>query len=474
VDSVNTKDPVGFTFPGAGEPFAFSIMDPEETTPPIDEDYPAVEGDKYLFAMMSQQTGENKWLISPQLKATGLTELRFYARAFQDTERIRVLISLDENEEFSFDPDDFVLISEGDHIEVPDQWTQYNFYLGAYADEVYRFAIQYVSEDDLMLMLDHFEVDTAPTFTLSLSSEPANGGQALGAGEYADGQQVTVQAIPETGFVFSHWADSDGNELSTSASYTFSMPASDLALVAHFALASYNLTLKVSPAGAGNVTGAGSYQYNEQVTVEATANDGYVFVNWIDRDGNVMTSDPVYEFPMPAIPYELTAVFEQIPLFYTLTLIAEPEEGGAVYGAGEYEEGEELFITAQAATGYIFIKWTNQENHEVSTDQMYSFFMPAQDISFTAHFQLETAVGELPGDVLTVYPNPVRNKLYIESNREIQSLKVTDITGKTVHFQSEVRINSLTFDMSNLEQGIYILHVGTSAGVYSRKVQKIR
>ncbi len=473
-DSVNTKDPVGFTFPGAGEPFAFRVMNPTQTTPPIDGDYPAIDGDKYLFAMMSEQVNENKWLISPQLKATGLSELKFFARAFQGTERFRVLISLDDESEFTFDPNDFTQISAGSYTEVTDQWTQYTYYLGAYADQVYRFAIQYVSEDDLMLMLDHFEVGTAPTWPLSLSAEPADGGEVTGAGDYAEGQQVTVEANPATGFMFSHWADTDGNEVSTAANYTFAMPASELALVAHFTLASYDLTLKISPEGAGTVTGAGSYHYNEQVTAGATANEGYQFVNWVDRDGNVMSTDPVYQFAMPAIPYELTAVFEPLPQFYTLTLLAQPEEGGEVYGAGDYEEGEELFITAQPADGFLFVKWTDHEDQQVSTEAMYSFSMPAQDITYTAHFQPETSVDDLSAHFLKVYPNPVGARLHLDSDQEIRSLKVTDITGKTIHFQSEINNNSLTFDMSNLDQGIYILHIGTAAGMYSRKVQKIK
>jgi len=313
VDGDVTWNPSGFTFPGSGQPYAFKVMNPAETTPPIDEDHPPVDGSKYLIAMMSQALDENKWLISPQLLATQTSELSFWARSIEvatyGLERFRVYVSTDDNTTFEFDPENFTMISEGDYVEAPVEWTEYNYYLGGYAGEVIRFAIQYVSHDDYMLMLDRFEVAAAETFVLTLDADPEEGGDVSGEGEYAAGQEVQVIATPATGWAFDSWTDDDGNEVSTQASYTFNMPDNDLSLTANFSKVSYNLTLLVDPEDAGTTQGEGSYFYNDEVTVTAIPAAGYVFEKWTDRDMEVMSTDVTYTFSMPSLNYQLTANF---------------------------------------------------------------------------------------------------------------------------------------------------------------------
>ena len=49
-----------------------------------------------------------------------------------------------------------------------------------------------------------------------------------------------------------------------------------------------------------------------------------------------------------------------------------PAEGGAVSGAGTYEEGAECTLTATASAGYNFVNWT-ENGVEVSTDAQYTF-----------------------------------------------------------------------------------------------------
>lgn len=313
VDGDDTWNPSGFTFPGSGEPYAFKVLNPAETTPPIDEDHPPVDGSKYLIAMMSQALDENKWLISPQLLATETSELSFFARSIEvatyGPERFRVYISTDDNTTFEFDPENFTMISEGDYVEAPVDWTEYNYYLGGYAGEVIRFAIQYVSHDDYMLMLDRFEVAAAETFVLTLDADPEEGGDVSGEGEFAAGQEVQVIATPATGWAFDSWTDDDGNEVSAQATYTFNMPENDLNLTANFSQVAYDLTLLVDPEDAGTTQGEGSYFYNDEVTVTAFPATGYVFENWTDRDLVVISTDASYTFNMPSLNYQLTANF---------------------------------------------------------------------------------------------------------------------------------------------------------------------
>ncbi len=59
-------------------------------------------------------------------------------------------------------------------------------------------------------------------------------------------------------------------------------------MVANFSLNSYNITALVVPIGSGAVVGTGSYSHGEDVTLTATPNTGYSFVNW--KEGSTILS----------------------------------------------------------------------------------------------------------------------------------------------------------------------------------------
>lgn len=71
---------------------------------------------------------------------------------------------------------------------------------------------------------------------------------------------------------------------------------------------------------------------------------------------------------------------------YNLNLIASPAEGGTVDGSGSYEEGTTVTATATAAEAYIFQHWMNETNEIVSDEAVYTFSMPAKNLSLTANF----------------------------------------------------------------------------------------
>ena len=48
------------------------------------------------------------------------------------------------------------------------------------------------------------------------------------------------------------------------------------------------LTLTTNNAAYGNVTGAGTYDAGTSITINATANDGYSFMAWLDSEGRVV------------------------------------------------------------------------------------------------------------------------------------------------------------------------------------------
>jgi hypothetical protein len=66
-----------------------------------------------------------------------------------------------------------------------------------------------------------------------VTASPATYGTVSGAGTFAEGSSVTVTATPNGNHSFVNWAQ-NGKVVSTSASYTLTMPSANATLTAHF------------------------------------------------------------------------------------------------------------------------------------------------------------------------------------------------------------------------------------------------
>ncbi len=72
--------------------------------------------------------------------------------------------------------------------------------------------------------------------TIVPASEPAGQASVSGAGDYKPGDAVTVIATANAGYQFDSWTDADGVVVSTSATYVFAMPSSNVTLRPVFSL----------------------------------------------------------------------------------------------------------------------------------------------------------------------------------------------------------------------------------------------
>ena len=73
---------------------------------------------------------------------------------------------------------------------------------------------------------------------------------------------------------------------------------------------------------------------------------------------------------------------------YTIAVSANPSGSGSVTGGGTYEQGQSCTVTATAATGYNFQKWT-ENGSQVSTNANYTFTVNANR-NLVAVFQTES------------------------------------------------------------------------------------
>ena len=140
----------------------------------------------------------------------------------------------------------------------------------------------------------------APTkATLSVGVSADGSGSVLINGETQtsitvdQGKEVSLEARASEGYIFSHWKNSDGTQVGTTAKLTYTVKK-DETLIAVFdknAPAKATLRVVVSADGSGTVSINGETQTSitadqgTKVLLEARANEGYVFSRWKNSDG---------------------------------------------------------------------------------------------------------------------------------------------------------------------------------------------
>jgi uncharacterized repeat protein (TIGR02543 family) len=232
------------------------------------------------------------------------------------------------------------------------------------------------------------------TFTtipqVTLSSSPAAGGTANGAGVFAQGSVVTVTATPNTGYTFTNWTDA-GTIVSTSSSYQFTM-SGNRTLVANFTIVTagnFAVILSSNPAAGGTNNGSGSYSSGSTVTVTALPNTGYTFTNWTEN-GPVVSINSSYQFILNG-NRTLVANYGLLPPAsqFALILSSNPASSGTTNGAGTFTQGSVVTVVAIPNAGNAFTNWTDAGTI-VSTSPSYQFTMSGNR-TLVANFTTVTA-----------------------------------------------------------------------------------
>ncbi|MEM7532142.1 MAG: S-layer homology domain-containing protein [Chloroflexota bacterium] len=226
---------------------------------------------------------------------------------------------------------------------------------------------------ELTMNQDHsvtavFDEDSAPCYTLTLTSNPTNGGTIQASpqpdcenGQYKEGTNVIVNAVSESTHAFVRW---EGATSSTSAAIEITMNE-DQSLVAVFEEDSspcYTLTMTSNPANGGTIQASpqpncenGQYKEGTNVIVNAVSESTHVFVRW---EGSVSGTVSSVEISMTE-DYNLVAIFEestspidpgdingdsQVNIFdlqILIRMIVHPtQRDGDLYEAGWWDRGD--------------------------------------------------------------------------------------------------------------------------------------
>ena len=176
-----------------------------------------------------------------------------------------------------------------------------------------------------------YSVNVTPSYNMDLCVYQ-------GAGDYFEGEIVTLRALPATGYKFVAW--SDGN---TDNPRTFTMPAEDIYLdpivTEDTEIGQKGAIINANATeGQGTITGfeSGWYAEGTELTITAVAAEGYEFVEW--SDGKTEN------------PYLLTVVDKQNVSITACFKAIEKEEGV------ENVQGDDVPCTKVLREGVLYIE----------------------------------------------------------------------------------------------------------------------
>lgn len=247
-----------------------------------------------------------------------------------------------------------------------------------------------------------------------------------------------------------YWYLYDGaNELIASGGPYSILPSAGTELHEHIvpvpASGCYNFKIiDTANNGINNTQGAGHYEIVD------------------DEENIIIESDGQYG---SGETYLMSLVSGSAPTTYAVTITKEPENGGNVTGAGTYNAGSVVTITATPAQGFIFSTWFGNGSF-ITSDPSYTFTI-SQDMAFNAVFAPEVGIEDL-SDAIAVYPNPVENTLNISMGEDITNATIYDVFGRKVLVSG----NATSIDVSSLSNGMYILRVNTAQGSHDMKFIK--
>ncbi len=198
-----------------------------------------------------------------------------------------------------------------------------------------------------------------------------------GTGKYTAGSIVNISADSIAGSAFSGWK-AEGISLTeeelSAGKLTITMPRSNASITASYEKIGYKLKVK-------GAEGSGTYYCGD--TVKLHADDSEAFTEWIVTKGRPgLDEDDLsqedLEFEMPAEDVTISLHNQ-----YTLTV-----NGGS--GFGRYDEGDEIFVSADEQIGSTFTGWT-AENYQISGEEIsassFTVVMPNHDVTISAIYE---------------------------------------------------------------------------------------
>lgn len=249
---------------------------------------------------------------------------------------------------------------------------------------------------------------------LTIEAVPKEGGSfnLNATTSYAEGDNVSIRAYSNAGYSFLAW-EQDGSVVSTSASFTYTMPDRNVNLVARYKYAPSNpsepdepdipvysvLNLTASPSEGGhfNVSSGNRYEVGTKVELRAYTNSYYTFRNWTEN-GNVISTSSTFQYEIKKGNPTLVANYDFTPnspsepsdpvFVRKLYLNCSPSGAGYfnVTSGNEYESGSSVNLRAYSYQDYTFLNWTVGDS-VISESGNFNYTMPDRNVAVTANYR---------------------------------------------------------------------------------------
>ena len=232
-------------------------------------------------------------------------------------------------------------------------------------------------------------------------------------GYFAPGRQLTISTTVPSAYTFLFWTlNSEPYTTSTSFSYTVGDSAANF--VAMFQ-AKQQVTVAVTPEGAGSVSAGGWFDPNTQIMVSTTPASGYTFLYWTLNGEEYATTTSFYYY-VGSTKAEFVAVYEPIPepeqpeeneddefvpsnpkepgepdrVALLITALSADTTMGTVAGvpATPLFEGDQITLTATPRPGYMFSHWQDYDTSNPRTivltgDAVYKAYFVGEEYTIT-------------------------------------------------------------------------------------------
>ena len=223
----------------------------------------------------------------------------------------------------------------------------------------------------------------------------------------------------------------------------------------------YTLTVVSNNDAWGTVSGGGTYNQGATVTIRATANSGYHFVQW--NDGNTQNPRTVTVNANATYVATFEANSPIPPTQYTLTVLSNNDAYGTVSGGGTYNEGAVVTISAVANNGYHFVRWNDGSTQNPRTVTV------TANATYVATFEANVGIDDASLAQVNLYPNPATDKVTLSGLAQQARIDLIDATGRTLATWTSADEHT-TLDISRLSRGNYFLRITDATGIIVRKM----
>jgi hypothetical protein len=172
-DTSATFGIAGYTFPHSEQPFAFISFNPAQVSPPMtDADIQPHSGSRFGACFADTSGPNNDWFISPRILLDSNESFSFWVKSYTGyygLEKYKVGISTTDT-----NPASFTFISGTLPLTADTFWTKKTFSLSAYKNQQVYVAIQCVSDNAFIFMIDDLEISATSSYPSFMSLDFEN------------------------------------------------------------------------------------------------------------------------------------------------------------------------------------------------------------------------------------------------------------------------------------------------------------